>query len=139
MLLIQFLLGMAVNLFVTIPTDHPGARPSAYFTGVAQSVTWAITQGDILLILRASFGLVLVAGALFLLFQGIRSRIRSLVMTTGFGAFGVIAAGFNGGNFLNYNEDFSSILMATGLAVAAAAYVIGLYVTARNPTSTASH
>ena len=37
MLMIQFLLGMAVNLFVTIPTDHPGARPSEYFSGVAQS------------------------------------------------------------------------------------------------------
>jgi hypothetical protein len=27
-LMIQFLLGMAVNLFVTITTNHPGANPT---------------------------------------------------------------------------------------------------------------
>jgi hypothetical protein len=36
-LTIQFLLGMAVNLFVTIPTNHPGANPPEYFGGVIQS------------------------------------------------------------------------------------------------------
>ena len=62
--------------------------------------------------------------------QGIRSRIRSLVMTTGFGAFGVIAAGFNGGSFLNYNEDFSSMLMAAFFAAAVIAYTAGLFIMA---------
>src|SRR5205085_12620 len=33
----EFLLGMAVNLFVNVPTDHPGARPPEYFSGVVQS------------------------------------------------------------------------------------------------------
>jgi hypothetical protein len=32
-LIVQFLLGMAVNLFVTIPTNHPGANPPEYFGG----------------------------------------------------------------------------------------------------------
>jgi hypothetical protein len=41
-LVIQFLLGMAVNLFVTVPKNHPGSNPPEYFTGVVQSVTWAI-------------------------------------------------------------------------------------------------
>jgi hypothetical protein len=39
MLIAQFLLGMAVNLFVKIPTDHPGYNPPEYFSGAAQSVT----------------------------------------------------------------------------------------------------
>jgi hypothetical protein len=36
-LTIQFLLGMAVNLFVTILTNHPGANPPEYFGGGVQS------------------------------------------------------------------------------------------------------
>jgi hypothetical protein len=59
-LLIQYLLGIAVNLFVTIPTRHPGAEPPEYFNGVVQSVTWAVLHGPFLLVLHASFGLLLV-------------------------------------------------------------------------------
>src|SRR5258708_634950 len=44
-LIIQYLLGMAVTLFVTIPTDHPRAHPPEYFGGVAASVGWAILHG----------------------------------------------------------------------------------------------
>ena len=36
-LFVQYLLGIAVNLFVTIPTKHPGAQPSEYFSGVVDS------------------------------------------------------------------------------------------------------
>jgi hypothetical protein len=64
MLIAQFLLGTAVNLFVKIPTQHPGSNPPEYFSGVAQSVTWAITQGHILLAIHAGFGLVLVLAAI---------------------------------------------------------------------------
>ena len=139
MLVVQFLLGMYVNLFVTIPTKHPGANPTEFFHGVVQSVTWAITQsGLIFLILHSAFGLVIVAGAVVLLVQAIQSRMRSLIITTGFGLFGVLVAGLNGGSFLNYNQDFSSMIMAAGFSVAMAAYVFGLYVTAQSPSVSAT-
>ena len=139
MLVVQFLLGMYVNLFVTIPTNHPGAKPPEYFSGVAQSVFWAITQsGLIFLVLHAAFGLVIVVGAAVLLVQGIQSKTRSLIIATGVGAFGVLVAGFNGGSFLNYNQDFSSMIMAAGLAVAMVSYVFGLYVTAQSPSVSAT-
>ena len=38
-----------------------------------------------------------------------------------------MGAGFNGGSFLNYHEDFSSMLMAVGFALAMSAYVALLY------------
>jgi hypothetical protein len=98
-LMIQFLLGMAVNLFVTIPTNHPGANPPEYFGGFVQSVTWAILHGHILVILHASLGLLLVLNALGLLVAAIRVRQRDLITVTAFGLFGVLAAGFNGGSF----------------------------------------
>lgn len=135
MLVGQFLLGMAVNLFVVIPKDHPGSNPPEYFSGVAQSVTWAILHGHLLLILHAILGLLLVLNAVGLLVQAIQLRMRSLLLTAGFGALGVIGAGFNGGSYLNYHEDFSSMIMASGFAVAVVSYLVALYVLPRTPIS----
>jgi hypothetical protein len=137
-LIIQFLLGMAVNLFVTIPTSHPGANPPEYFGGVVQSVTWAILHGHVLLIIHASLGLLLVANALGLLVAATRIRARDLIWVTSLGLFGVLAAGFNGGSFLNYNQDFSSMLMATFFAWAVIAYMVGLFLTGRPTSASAS-
>jgi hypothetical protein len=106
-LIVQYLLGTAVNLFVKIPTDHPGANPPEYFGGVVASVSWAILHGGLWLTLHAAWGLVLVLAAL--------------------GLVGVLGAGFNGGRFLNYHQDFSSMLMAVGFALAMSAYVALLY------------
>lgn len=127
MLIAQFLLGMAVNLFVKIPDQHPGANPPEYFSGVAQSVTWAILHGNLLLAIHAGFGLVLVIAAVGTLVQAIGNRRRGIVVSAVFGFIGVLGAGFNGGSFLNYHQDFSSMLMATGFAIAVVAYSVGLY------------
>lgn len=124
----QFLLGMAVNLFVTIPTNHPGFHPPEYFSGVFQSVRWAITSptSPLLLLLHASLGLLLVVLALVLLVSAIVRRSRSWIVVSIIGLIGVLGAGFNGGSFLNYNEDFSSMLMAVGFILAMVTYSLGL-------------
>jgi hypothetical protein len=137
-LIIQFLLGMAVNLFVTIPTNHPGAKPPEYFGGVAQSVTWAILHGHVLLQVHAVLGLLLVLNALGLLIAAIRTRAADLIWITALGLFGVLAAGFNGGSFLNYNEDFSSMIMAIFFAWAVIAYAVGIFLTGRPGSAPAS-
>ena len=127
-LVVQFMLGMATNLFVQIPTNHPGANPPEYFSGVAQSVTWAIVHGpSIWLVLHAVLGLLIVLSAAGLLFRTIQTRSRLAITTSVIGALAVLAAGFNGGSYLNYHEDFSSMLMATFFAIAVAAYVVGLF------------
>jgi hypothetical protein len=127
LLLVQFLLGMAVNLFVTIPTNHPGSQPPEYFGGVVQSVTWAVLQGPLLLVLHAAFGLVLVVGAAAVVARAGPLGGRMLRSTTILGFLTVLAAGLNGGSFLNYNQDFSSMIMASLFAVAVACYVFALY------------
>ncbi len=137
MLIAQFLLGMAVNLFVKIPDQHPGANPPEYFSGVAQSVTWAILHGNLLLAIHAGFGFVLVVAAIGTLVQSIGSRRRGLVVSAVFGFIGVLGAGFNGGSFLNYHQDFSSMLMATGFAIAVVSYSVGLYIAKETVASTA--
>ena len=41
LLLIQYLLGMAVNLYVSLPAAHPGAAAPDYFTGAPSGITQA--------------------------------------------------------------------------------------------------
>ncbi len=127
MLIGQFLLGTAVNLFVMIPPKHSGANPPEYFGGVVTSVSWAILHGGLWLTLHAAFGLVLVLAALGTLAQAIRLRGGGRITLAALGFVGVLGAGFNGGSFLNYHEDLSSMLMAFGFALAMAAYVALLY------------
>jgi hypothetical protein len=124
----QFLLGMAVNLFVTIPANHPGARPPEYFSGVFESVRWAVTSSSspLWLLLHASLGLVLVVLSIVLLISAIIARKGGWIAVAIIGLIGVLGAGFNGGSFLNYNEDFSSMLMSVGFILAMLAYGIGL-------------
>ena len=136
MLIAQFMLGMAVNLFVKIPTDHPGSNPPEYFSGVAQSVTWSILHGNIFLAIHAAFGLVLVSAAIGTLVQAVGNRRRGIVVSAALGFIGVLGAGFNGGSYLNYHQDFSSMIMATGFAIAVVAYSAGLYIASENTTST---
>jgi len=126
-LIVQFLLGTTVNLFVKIPSDHPGANPPEYFGGVVTSVSWAILHGGLWLTLHAALGLVLLLAALGTLVQAIRLRGGGRITLAALGFVGVLGAGFNGGSFLNYHEDFSSMLMAVGFALAMAAYVALLY------------
>ena len=131
-LAVQFVLGMAVNLFVDIPVDHPGAHPAEYFSGVAGNVVWAFFHGpSILLTLHAVVGLVLVLGGLGLVVRAIRTRDRGMIITSVIAALAILFAGFNGGSFLNYHQDFSSMLMASFFAVAAIALDVGLFLTAR--------
>ena len=127
-LIAQFLLGMVTNLFVEIPLHHPGAKPPEYFSGVFESVTWATLHGPSLwLTLHAVLGLLLVIFGFRLLVPAIRSRHRPTITTAVIGALAMLGAGFNGGSYLNYHEDFSSMIMASLFAVAVIAYVVGLW------------
>lgn len=122
---LQFLLGMLANLFVTVPPVHPGAHASEYFSGVAQDVVWALGNAVAALRLHVIVGLLLFLAALWLLVLAIASRRRGRIIVAAVGLFAIWAAGMNGASFMNYFEDFSSLLMAIGFLVAAVAYVIG--------------
>ena len=135
-LVVQFMLGMVANLFVQIPLQHPGANPPEYFSGVAQSVTWAILHGPSLwLTAHALLGLLLVLIGIRVLVFAIRSHHRPTIATNAIGAIAILGAAFNGGSYLNYHEDFSSMIMASFFAVAVIAYAVGLWALPLEPES----
>ena len=72
---------------------------------------------------------MLLIGAIVLFVQAARSGPRSFAIGTGIGGFAILGAGFNGGSFLNYNQDFSSMIMAAFFAIAVAAYAAVMFVT----------
>src|SRR5260370_19435593 len=138
MLVGQFLVGMAVNVFVKIPTEQPGANPPDYFSGVAQSVTWAVLHGNILLAIHAGFGLVLVVAAVGTLVQAIGNRRRGVVVSTILGFIGVLGAGFNGGMPRNSFQSARFCARATRSSRAVAACSPGVHCARDTVTPTTS-
>lgn len=132
-LIAQFLIGMLVNLFVTIPDSHPGSQPTEYFGGSFQSVLWALSSGLDLLVAHVVLGLLLVIGSLALVVRSRALRRRRLTIAAALGFLFIVGAGFNGASFLDFNEDYSSMIMATLFAAALLSYVAILSWLAETP------
>jgi hypothetical protein len=125
----QFLIGMVVNLFITVPAVHPGAQAPNYFLGVVQGVAWALVHAPFWLLIHVIIGLLVFLASIFLMVISIASRRREWMIISVLGFIGIVFAGFNGASFLNYGADISSLLMSIGFLVAAVSYTIGLSLT----------
>ena len=125
-LLVQFGLGMYVNLFAHIPLNHPGHRAENFFAGSYHSVAWAETSphAPLILAFHAGLGLLLVPGSLWLAVLAIRGRRAGFVWAAALGALFILGAGFNGASFLNYNKDANSYVMALLFAAAVLCYIV---------------
>ena len=55
------------------------------------------------------------------------SRRRLWIVCSIIAVLFTMAAGFNGASFLNYGEDFSSLFMSLGFAIALVTLLVGLY------------
>lgn len=127
LLLAQYLLGMVVNIYVVLPSRHPGANAGNYLSGIASGIGWLIPDGPAWAAAHAAFGLALVvaAYAAIVLARGQRSRVY--LVTAVLGALAITGAAFNGASFLNYGQAFSSMIMAGLWALALGCYLTGLF------------
>ena len=130
LLLIQYLLGMAVNLYVTFPGRHPGAGAPDYFTGAASGLAWVIVHGSAWAAAHAAFGLALVLAAFASIALTRRQGGHMATATSALGALAILGAAFNGASFLDYGHAFSSMIMAGLWALALACYVTGMFLAA---------
>jgi hypothetical protein len=137
MLAIQFILGMLLNLFVSLPDKHPGTTGNEYFNQSGHSYIWAITGGGgVALFLHALVATFLLLGSIGLLINALRSHDKRWVWIGVIGFLGTSGAFANGLSFLDFNHDFSSFIMAVGFTIAAVAYVIGLLVRPKSAAHT---
>jgi hypothetical protein len=133
LILVQSGIGMDVNLFVGIPTRHPGARPSSYFSGSVRSVAWAVAHGAPALVAHAVLGLALALLVIGAAVYAVRLRRRPIAAWSVLAGLLVIGAGFNGASFLDFNSDISSLIMALLAFGAVACYSAALYLLTARP------
>lgn len=113
-LIVQFALGISVNLYVTLPTaGHPGH--SSWF------------GNGTLLALHATLGMILVLAAIAVLVRAIMARNVTLIVTSVGGLAAIGLAFFFGASFTDKLTDGYSLGMAIAFAAALACYAIGLY------------
>lgn len=135
LLLAQFLLGIATNLYVTIPKDHPGTS-GGYFSGIGNGLGWAIGSGPIPLAIHAALGSALVLVAITVMVLAVHSRARRWIVCGLIGLVAIIAAWFNGVSFINVGQhNINSMIMSAGFAAAIASYGAALYLVAASPSA----
>ena len=114
LLIVQFALGISVNLYVTLPAaGHPG------------HASW-FGNGP-LLALHAVTGMFLVIAAVFVLVRAIMARNRTLIATSVGGLVAIGLAFEFGASYADKLTNGYSLGMALSFAAALACYAIGLY------------
>jgi len=131
LLIAQFVLGMVTNLYVTVPSHHPGTADSNYFAAAAVSVAWSIGHGEGWLAAHAALGLALAVVSIVLVATSIRSRERTWIVASVLGACFLIGAGFNGASFLIFGKNYSSLLMSALFALSLGSYLTALFAAVR--------
>ena len=125
MLLIQYGLGIGVNLYVTLPAAGRGGR------GIGD----AFSSGPALAV-HAVLGLLLILTALSMIIRSVIARHRASIVTSAVGLLAILAAAGYGASFTRDGSAAASLGMALATGVALLSYIIGLFVTGRaGPTS----
>jgi hypothetical protein len=123
MLVVQFALGIYVNLFVTVPSADHGH-------GIGQ----AIANGPAGLTLHIALGLLLILAALGFLVQAILARQPALIAAAVLGLLAMIGAAASGSAFTGSGRDNASMAMAALAAIGLLCYGASLFLLPR-PTA----
>jgi hypothetical protein len=124
---LQFLAGMLLNLFITIPDTHPGSSDSNYFSSSSHSLAWILSgSSGWELTFHTYLGLLLVIGSIGLLIRALLLNNKNWVIVGGVTAALTIGAFFNGLSFVDFNKNISSMIMATCWLGAVGAVIVGL-------------
>ena len=121
MLIVQFALGIGVNLYVTLPAAGSGGRKASQ----------AFSDGPALA-LHVVLGLLLVLAAIGLLVQAIAARHGPVIAVATVGLVAILLAVIQGFSFVHDSTNAASMAMTVAGSVALLCYVIALYL-ARSP------
>ena len=125
-LLVQYGLGMVVNLDVTVPARDQGG-------GVFTAIGRALANGPAGLAIHAGLGLLLIIGAIQLVVRSVLARHRPLIWLSSVSLLAIIGAAFNGAAFVNSGNDGASLGMAMLTGIALLCMTISLYVLGSSP------
>jgi hypothetical protein len=112
----EYVIGMYVNLYTTIPrADH------------GHGVGTAITNGPAMLSLHAVIGLLLGLGALGVLVQAVRSRRPAVIAWSAAGLLALAMAAVAGAGFTSTGDRTASLAMSVLTGVALLCYAANIY------------
>lgn len=128
MLALQFILGMILNLFVTLPNKHPGQMGN-YFVRSGHSFAWAISfGGGVALFLHVLIAVGLLTGSIAFVVRAAKAHSKRWLWVSSVGLLGIFTAFSHGLAFLDFNKDIDSFIMAMGYIVATVSYVAGIFI-----------
>ena len=110
LLIVQFGLGIAVNLYISLP-EHKSF--------------WATVFGSATLVAHAIVALLLLGASIGALVRAIRSR-RAIALTS-IGLAAILAAGIAGASFVGNQSNGASLGMALATAVAMFCYLAAVF------------
>jgi len=119
MLLVQYGLGIGVNLYAKIPSaDHD--------IGLATAVGRALTSQPVVLALHTALGLLMLVAGVTVLVRAIRARHRVAIAASALGFAAIIGAAGAGAAFVSDELDGVSLTMALLTGVALLCYLANL-------------
>lgn len=119
-LVVQFGLGIYVNLFVTVPDADQGG-------GFGQ----ALANGPAGLTLHIAVGLLLIVAALGFLVLAVRARHVGLITAAVVGLLAMVGAAASGGTFTDTDRDSASMAMGVLAVAGLLCYGTSLYLLPR--------
>ena len=119
-LLIQYGLGMIVNLYVSVPARDHGP-------GMLTAVGRALANGPAALTVHATLGLLLILGAVNLVIRAIVLRLRLVAWLSAAALLAIVGAAASGAAFVGSGADGDSLAMALLTGVALLCYAVNLF------------
>jgi hypothetical protein len=119
MLLIEYGLGMAVNLYVSV-------RGADQSRGIWAALGRALSSSPILLAIHAAFGLLLAVAGVTVLAHAILARYVPAIASSAAGLLAILGAGFSGASFVSRGHDQASMAMAILMGIALLCYLLNI-------------
>jgi hypothetical protein len=120
--IVQYALGIWVNLYVTVPARDQGG---GFLTAIGRS----LANGPVALGIHAGLGLLLVLGSISLVVRSVLSRNGALIAASAVFFLALLGAASSGASFVDTGRDSASASMAMLTGVALICSLISLYVT----------
>jgi hypothetical protein len=118
-LTVEYLLGIAVNLYITFPNTKN------------QMLLWQFASKQVPLAMHMLVGILMVVGSLVLVILSLKLKDRSWVVCSVIGFIAIVLAALTGSQFIPTQENGYSFAMAACFIIAFLAYAVGVYKTKR--------
>jgi hypothetical protein len=113
-LVIQFLLGMYINMYIEFPKTGPLAA-------------WTFAKHSVVVMSHIVLGTLLLIGGIALLVRSIRTRNRHWTIVAAIAVFGMLMSWSGGERYITTQNDIASFFMAMGFLVTLLGLDWGLY------------